>query len=81
MEDVLFRILGIFRSKGIRAGQVLVKKEMMDEIKTWSTQDKMLVRDAWHTLVGQGLIQDGHPDGPTLTVAGERIAYAPADRS
>ncbi|KAB2932932.1 MAG: hypothetical protein F9K24_08685 [Leptonema illini] len=75
MEKIVHKILQIFQAHGIRAGGVLSKKLMMDEIKTWPADEKMMVRDAWHTLVGHGLIQEGHPEGPTLTPAGERSIY------
>lgn len=76
METTVHRILAIFRANHVRAGQVLSKKVMMDEIKGWPPQEKLLVRDAWHVLTSQGLIREGHPDGPTLTTAGEKIAYS-----
>lgn len=75
MEKTVNKILHIFHAHGIRSGGVLSKKLMMDEIKTWPADEKMMVRDAWHTLVGHGLIQEGHPEGPILTPAGERAIY------
>ncbi len=75
MEKIVQKILQIFQAQGIRAGGVLSKKLMMDEIKSWPSDEKMMVRDAWHTLVGHGLIQEGHPEGPILTPAGERAIY------
>ncbi|MCB1165565.1 MAG: hypothetical protein KDK37_12390 [Leptospiraceae bacterium] len=72
-EKVIKDILAIFQSKGLQAGDVLDKKVMMDEIKTWPADRKMMVRDAWHLLVGNGLIQEGDPTGPRLTPRGEQF--------
>jgi hypothetical protein len=78
MDQIVHKILQIFQAHGIRAGGVLSRKLMMDEIRTWPAEERVMVRDAWHILVGQGLIQEGHPNGPTLTPAGERAIYGKA---
>ncbi|MBI38376.1 MAG: hypothetical protein CMF59_02160 [Leptospiraceae bacterium] len=72
-EQVLKDILQIFKSNGIKAGDVMDKKLMMDEIKSWPQERKLMVRDAWHMLVGNGLIQEGDPAGPRLTPRGEQL--------
>lgn len=65
------RILKLFKENNITAGQCLPKEFLTGEIRSWPPELKPHMRNAWHTLVGEGYIQDGHPDGPVLTRKGE----------
>lgn len=67
------RILKLFRTHSIAVGQVLPKAHLTAELQSWSPPEKARMRDAWHTLVGEGLIAEGHPDGPTLTPKGSAV--------
>jgi hypothetical protein len=64
------KILKLFRTHSIPAGQVLPKAHLTAELQGWAPAEKAQMRNAWHTLVGEGLIAEGHPDGPTLTPKG-----------
>jgi hypothetical protein len=48
----------------------------MEEIAKLSPSEKSQVRDAWHILVGNGLIEERSPIGPTLTELGEEMVYS-----
>ena len=74
--DPVSKILQLFRTHGIGAGGVLPRAHLTAELQSWSPQEKAMMRDAWHTLVGQGLLAEGHPDGPTLTPKGAAAVEA-----
>lgn len=74
MSDVktaFFKILQLFQKNNIEQGQSLPKQLLTEEIKSWPPELKPHMRNAWHILVGEGYIQDGHPDGPVLTPKGQ----------
>ncbi len=64
------KILKLFRTHSIQAGQVLPKAHLTEELQSWSPAEKAQMRNAWHALVGEGLLAEGHPEGPTLTEKG-----------
>ncbi|MCR9140823.1 MAG: hypothetical protein NXI24_01025 [bacterium] len=64
------KILNLFRIHSIGVGQVLPKAHLTAELQSWPPAEKAQMRNAWHTLVGEGLIAEGHPEGPTLTPKG-----------
>ncbi len=74
--EVLDKILKTFQKNGIKAGETLEKKILMQEIAQLSPSEKAQVRDAWHLLIGNGLIIERNPIGPTLTELGEEMVYA-----
>lgn len=73
--EVLDKILKTFQKNGIKAGETLEKKILMQEIAQLSPAEKAQVRDAWHLLIGNGLIIERNPIGPTLTELGEEMVY------
>lgn len=73
--DVVDKILSVFKENQIRAGGTLEKKKLMAVIATFSSEEKSQVRNVWHTLVGNGIILEVNPLGPTLTELGEGIVY------
>jgi len=75
MQTALNKILQLFRDNGVEAGQVLPKEKLTAEIRSWPPDEKAQMRNAWHTLVGEGYIQEGNPAGPTLTRKGRAAAY------
>ncbi len=74
--DALEIILDTFKKNEIKAGQTLDKKLLMLEINKLPQDEKLNVRNAWHTLVGNGLIVESNPIGPTLTSLGEEMIYS-----
>jgi hypothetical protein len=68
--NAMQKILRLFRTNSVAAGQVLPKALLTAEIQSWDTSERAQMRDAWHTLVGEGYIAEGHPEGPTLTRRG-----------
>jgi hypothetical protein len=74
--EVLDKILKTFKEYNIKAGGTLEKKLLMQEIAKLSPSEKSQVRDAWHILVGNGLIEERSPIGPTLTELGEEMVYS-----
>ncbi len=70
------KILALFRTHSIAAGEVLPKAHLTEELQSWSPAEKGQMRNAWHMLVGEGLIAEGHPDGPTLTEKGAAAVAA-----
>lgn len=73
--EVIDIIIDTFRKNEIHAGETLQKKILMAEIQKLDPSLKLQVRDAWHTLVGNGIIVEQNPIGPTLTDLGEQIIY------
>ncbi len=73
--DAIEVILDSFKKNGIKAGQTLDKKLLVQEINKLSPNEKVNVRNAWHTLLGNGLITENNPLGPTLTSLGEEMIY------
>lgn len=71
--EIAYKILNLFKEHNINADEVLPKKIMTDYLKNLPSQEKVLFRDAWHFLVGNGFIREGHPDGPMLTRKGEDL--------
>lgn len=67
------KILKLFRTHSIEVGQVLPKAHLTTELQSWTPQEKGAMRNAWHTLVGEGLIAEGNPEGPTLTPKGAAV--------
>lgn len=67
------KILAIFKENNIQANGVLHKRIVMDKIKSWGL-DVVEIRNAWHTLMGYGLIMQVGDD-LVLTKQGESIAY------
>jgi predicted transcriptional regulator len=51
--ETVHRILQIFVKNEV---QIISKRQLMDEIKSWNLEVSF-IRDAWHTLMGNGLIQ------------------------
>ncbi|NBU96828.1 MAG: hypothetical protein EBS19_01230 [Spirochaetia bacterium] len=74
--DALEVILDTFKKNQIKAGQILDKKLLLLEINKLSKEEKLNVRNAWHTLLGNGLILESNPLGPTLTSLGEEMIYS-----
>jgi len=74
--DALEVILDTFKKNQIKAGQILDKKLLLLEINKLSQEEKLNVRNAWHTLLGNGLILESNPLGPTLTSLGEEMIYS-----
>jgi len=73
MADTVLRILEIFKSNNIQAGGALNKRVVLDEIKSWGL-DMNEVRDSWHRLIGEGLLeQEG--DDLSLTRKGAGRIY------
>ena len=56
MADTIQQILEVFKANEISAGGRLHKKVILDEIKKMNL-DMLQVRNAWHSLMGEGLIQ------------------------
>lgn len=73
--ETIDKILKIFRENKIRAGETLEKRKLMEGISSLSSSEKSQVRDVWHYLVGNGIIHESNPSGPTLTQLGEEILY------
>ncbi len=71
--ELVKELLKIFKDNQVSANQVLPKKIINDELKMFSPEKKIKVRDAWHFLVGNGFIQEGNPEGPVLTRKGEEF--------
>lgn len=69
--ELVHKILNLFKEHNIKANEVLPKGIITEYLKNLSTQEKAQVRNAWHFLVGNGFIQEGHPEGPILTRRGE----------
>lgn len=67
------RILNIFKENNIQAGGKLHKRIVMDAIKSWGL-DVVEIRNAWHALMGYGLMQQVG-DELVLTAKGAEIAY------
>lgn len=73
--DVIDKVLFIFKENHIKAGGTLDKKKLMSAISTFPLEEKSQIRNVWHTLVGNGIIHERNPSGPTLTELGEKIVY------
>jgi hypothetical protein len=67
------KILSIFKENNIQANGKLHKRIVMDAIKSWGL-DVVEIRNAWHALMGYGLMQQVG-DELMLTAKGEEIAY------
>ncbi|MEM7182516.1 MAG: hypothetical protein AAF518_16500 [Spirochaetota bacterium] len=76
MQEIIKEIFSVFRDNGIKANQVLQKAELTKKIQSLPPELKMQLRDAWHTLVAEQIIQEGNPQGPILTVKGEQFVYS-----
>ena len=50
------KILNIFKENNIQANEKLHKRIVMDTIKSWGL-DVIEIRNAWHALMGYGLLQ------------------------
>jgi hypothetical protein len=73
--EVLDKLLFTFKKYNIKSGEVLEKSKLMETINSLPPSEKTLVRDAWHTLVSEGIIFEGNSKGPVLTKLGESILY------
>lgn len=78
MKAELQKILNLFKENGVEAGGVLPKEKLTAEMRSWPPEEKAHMRNAWHTMVGEGLIQEGNPAGPTLTRRGHQAVYGQA---
>ncbi|MBP9886615.1 MAG: hypothetical protein KBF93_09990 [Leptospiraceae bacterium] len=67
------KILNIFKENNIQANEKLHKRIVMDTIKSWGL-DVIEIRNAWHALMGYGLLQQVG-DELVLTEKGKEIAY------
>lgn len=67
------KILNIFKENNVRAGEKLNKRIVTDQIKSWGS-DVADVRNAWHSLIGYGLLQQSG-DELILTGRGEKAVY------
>ncbi len=73
--DVFDKILNIFKINNIKAGQILPRAELVKGIQALSPQERVQLKDAWHTILSNRLIIDGKPEGPILTELGESMVY------
>jgi hypothetical protein len=44
---------------------------MTENLKKFPPEKKVLIRDAWHFLIGNQFLMEGNPQGPVLTKKGE----------
>ena len=56
MTDLVPKVLDIFKEQNITEGGALHKSVVLDAMKSWGA-DINSIRDAWHRLMGEGLIQ------------------------
>jgi hypothetical protein len=71
MTEIINEILKVFKEHGIKAGQFLPKEIMTENLKKFPPEKKVLIRDAWHFLIGNQFLMEGNPQGPVLTKKGE----------
>ncbi|MCP5498631.1 MAG: hypothetical protein H7A25_01910 [Leptospiraceae bacterium] len=69
------KILRLYRDNNLHAGDVLPKDKLSGLIQALPLEEKAQLRDSWHVLIGNGILQDGDPRGPILTVKGEQLVY------
>lgn len=67
------KILNIFKENNIQANEKLHKRIVMDTIKSWGL-DVVEIRNAWHALMGYGLLQQVG-DELVLTAKGSEAVY------
>lgn len=72
------KILNIFKENNIQANGKLHKRIVMDTIKSWGL-DVIEIRNAWHALMGYGLMQQVG-DELVLTAKGAEVAYKVKDK-
>ncbi len=73
MADLVDRILQLYGKDELRAGAGLHKSVIMSELKSWDV-DMNQVRNVWHTLMGEGFVQQQGED-VVLTSRGEKRLY------
>ncbi len=73
--EIIEEVLLLFKENDVRAGQSLDKSKFTEKFKNYPMEKKIEVREAWHVLVGQGLIIEIQGKGPTLTKMGESLVY------